>query len=676
MEAASLATLDVQPALRRALLGIAVALIAIVAVASSVDRPAMAPPLGPSIALLAALFLVALPLWMNALVSIGSALLGFSRRLHRARPAPQAEAPLAEDGPLLPATAVIMPVYHESPSRVLAAAVAMREQLLHEPGTEHFEIFVLSDSRDPERAAEEERAVRRVTPNITRLPIHYRRRARNDLKKTGNIAEFLERWGGRFAFAIVLDADSLMRGRTMTEMVARMVKDPTLGLLQAPIFPHGGKTLFARWQQFSAWLVGPVATSGLASWSGNASNYFGHNAVLRVRAFLECCGLPELEGRRPLGGPILSHDFVEAALLVRGGWSVRQADDLEGSYEELPPTLSAFVDRDRRWCQGNLQHLRIAFATGLDRRSRMHLLLGAFGYLSAPLWALFLVLANLSAWVAPVFSSEVLLPFLIATLTLPMIPRVLGLLDLWLDRERRQGHGGTFRIVISTCAEVLLGALAAPVFMVLHTAIVVGILAGRSTSWGAQARDADGESVARREAQLRLGTAALGGFILIGSAWLGTHTLLWLLPVAVPLLLAPLLAALLSSEPLGAWAARMGLFLIPVETRGDPLIDHATELRAQLRSDAAGSFRDLVLDPALNATHLARLNALPRVEVTDESSVEKSLERALRGGPTGIDEAERTLLSQHPQTMRILHREAWKRWPVEGWRLVAPADGS
>ena len=367
---------------------------------------------------------------------------------------------------------------------------------------------------------------------------------------------------------------------------------------------------------------------------------------------------------------------MEAALLVRGGWSVRQADDLEGSYEELPPTLSAFVDRDRRWCQGNLQHLRIALATGLDRRSRMHLLLGALGYLSAPLWALFLVLANLSAWISPVFSSDVLLPFLLATLTLPMIPRLLGLLDLCLDRTRRQAHGGVLAVVLSACAEVLLGALAAPVFMVLHTAIVVQILAGKSTGWGAQAREAAGESVARREGQLRLGTAALGALILVGSAWLGTHALLWLLPVAVPLLLAPLLAALLSSEAVGAWAARLGLFVIPVETRGDPLVDHATELRAQLRGDAAGSFRDLVLDPALNATHLARLQALPRTGGEDEARVARSLERALRGGPTGIDEAERTLLSQHPQTMRVLHREAWKRWPVEAWRLVPSPEKS
>ena len=72
-------------------------------------------------------------------------------------------------------------------------------------------------------------------------------------------------------------------------------------------------------------------------------------------------------GKPPFGGHILSHDFVEAALLRRGGWAVRMADDLAGSYEDAPPNLIELAARDRRWCQGNLQHARLLGTPGCIR---------------------------------------------------------------------------------------------------------------------------------------------------------------------------------------------------------------------------------------------------------------------------------------------------------------------
>jgi membrane glycosyltransferase len=115
-------------------------------------------------------------------------------------------------------------------------------------------------------------------------------------------------------------------------------------------------SLFARVQQFASRLYGPMLSEGLAWWSGSEGNYWGHNAIIRTRAFAEQAGLPRLPGRKPFGGEILSHDFVEAALLRRGGWDVRMAPQLYGSFEECPPSLPDLIVRERRWCQGNLQH--------------------------------------------------------------------------------------------------------------------------------------------------------------------------------------------------------------------------------------------------------------------------------------------------------------------------------
>ena len=232
----------------------------------------------------------------------------------------------------LPRSVLVMPIYHENPEHVFAALIAMRESLSKTPGGDAFEIFVISDSRDPEKAAEEERAFRRAASvgNAT-IPMYYRRRAKNERQKAGNLAEFFERWGHRYTYAVILDADSLMRGETIVELVRRMEASPRLALLQSPLELHRGTTLFSRAQQLAGSVSGPMFTRGLALWADDQANYYGHNAAVRVGAFLECCALPVLAGQPPLGGHILSHDFVEAALLCRAGWEVRIAHDLSGS---------------------------------------------------------------------------------------------------------------------------------------------------------------------------------------------------------------------------------------------------------------------------------------------------------------------------------------------------------
>ena len=190
---------------------------------------------------------------------------------------------------------------------------------------------------------------------------------------------------------LILDADSLMTGDTIVRLVAAMEAHPKVALIQTLPIVVNARSLFARWQQFAGRLYGPMLAAGIAWWHGSEGNYWGHNAIIRVRAFAEQAGLPELRGRKPFGGHILSHDFIEAALMRRGGWAIHMAPTLGGSYEETPPSISDFAARDRRWCQGNLQHLALLPTRGFHWVSRLHLLTGIGSYLTAPLWLIFLV---------------------------------------------------------------------------------------------------------------------------------------------------------------------------------------------------------------------------------------------------------------------------------------------
>ena len=519
-----------------------------------------------------------------------------------------------------------------------------------------------SDSRDPELCAEEESAFRSIASRSTSVPIYYHRRARNDRQKAGNVAEFFENWGTRYTYVVVLDADSLMSGETLVGLVRQMEAEPNTALLQAPISLFGGETLFARSLQFASSLCGPLFTRGLARWSGPHGNYYGHNAVIRVQAFLACCALPKLKGNPPLGGDVLSHDFVEAALLCRADWQVHTAHELgSGSYEGVPPTLTQYVARDRRWCQGNLQHLLIAGSHGFKPMSRIHLLLGAFAYLASPVWLVFLAVATV-LWHQDRSSYGRFGPLLLGgTLALLVMPWLFGLLATVRDRQRRSAHGGWFALFVSTLVSLALGAVLAPILMLHHTRIVLSVLTGHSVLWGAQRRRAGVAGIPREEILTTLVGVAVACWLWVSSSGL----LWWLAPVWLPWLLSIPISMAVSSTPFGGFVRRLGLLATPPEKQPEPLLSRVEDLRALTRLDACTRYRDLVLDPVLIATHLARLGG-KRAPVSPKL-LKQLTRRALREGPASLTLDEWHTLMQDAESMQRLHRQAWQRWSVESW---------
>ncbi len=282
-------------------------------------------------------------------------------------------------------TAILVPVYNEDPQDVYAGVLAMRRSLIERCSGDGFAFFILSDTNNAEIAVQEEMLWAQVVEDDnSTVPIYYRRRTENKGRKAGNLEDFCVRWGRAYTYMIVLDADSLMDGATMQAMVDRMESKAQLGILQVPPVPINRLTWFARLQQFAANLYGPVFTEGLHAWASEEGNYWGHNAIIRIEPFMHHCGLPTLPGQAPLGGEILSHDFVEAAMMVRAGWGVELATDLGGSYEECPTNLLDYAIRDQRWCQGNLQHGRLVLSEGFHPTSRFHMGMGVLSYASSP----------------------------------------------------------------------------------------------------------------------------------------------------------------------------------------------------------------------------------------------------------------------------------------------------
>ena len=570
----------------------------------------------------------------------------------------------ARPGKLASRTAILVPVYHEDAHRVFANVEAVVASLATTGEAAAFDVHVLSDSREPRSWLAEELAWADLNARLDR-PVFYRRRARNTGKKSGNIAELCRRLGRRYDHLVVLDADSLMDGETLVRMVRLMEANPRVGIIQAPPLVLGRDTPFAQLQHFASVVYGRVFAAGLAFWHLDDSNYWGHNAILRTSAFTRYCGLPELPGKPPFGGHILSHDFVEAALMRRAGYEVWLLPDLEGSYEESPPTALDFARRDERWCRGNLQHLAVVGTRGLKTASRVHLLMGVMSYVGSLLW-LALILVGLGAalqdrfvvpryfgqqrtlfpeW--PVYDLGGGLRLAAVAAVLLLVPKILGLcVHLARLRERRG------RAVLGFVLETAWSTLLAPCFMLWHSVFVAAALAGGPAVWEGQEREA--RVVPMREAWRRQGAHVVVGVVL-GLAALAVRPALlaWLAPVVLGLLLGPILTSLSSRPGLARWLARAGLLETPVERRPPAVVAHARRLSARPRVAVPTDPLAAVLDdPALNALHVAVLEA-------DAALASRSATAALAarklGEGAGLTTDEQRALLGDPRALEAAH---------------------
>ena len=492
--------------------------------------------------------------WVSLAVStIGLAIAGLLARVNQSDTTATAASPVN--------VALLLPIYNEPTGDVFGNAAAMLDDLAARSSAHGYTLFVLSDTNDPGVAAREQQAFALLQAAAPQgFAVHYRRRAENTDKKVGNLMDWITGWGAAFEAMVVLDADSLMSGRAINGLADELCRDPHVGLIQTCPVLISADTLFARLQQFSNIAYGWLLAEGLARWSRSEGNYWGHNAIIRTRAFAASAGLPYLDGRRGRAELILSHDFVEAGLLRRAGWRVRFLPRLTGSYEETPRTLIDYVVRDERWCRGNLQHLRLLGTAGLHPVSRFHLLHGAVSYLLSPAWFLLLVIWFLLGkdqetnviryfneanplfpdW-PPTMSHIDSAVFLVIMYALLLTPKLVGASIIATHAKATRVYGGRRSFLLAFMVEVFLSIAYAPILMMQQTRAVMRAALGKSLNWGTQNRHAVVYPL-RDLIRFHWAETALGVILTAGLA--SGLVSLWLIPIAASLLLAVPLSAL------------------------------------------------------------------------------------------------------------------------------------
>ena len=512
----------------------------------------------------------------------------------------QDRLPSPEDRPSSPGsrTAILMPIYNEDVIAVFARVAAMYEELRRLPDFDRFDFYILSDSTKPENVAVERRVYDTLVVELSAAGrLYYRHREQNIGRKAGNIADFVTNNGGAYEYMLILDADSLMRAKTMVEMVARMDEDTELALLQSQPLIIGRRTPFGRALQFSAALFSPIFSRGIAALQGREGPFWGHNAIIRVRAFAASCGLPTLTGKPPFGGQILSHDYVEAALLARAGYKVRVDPDLEGSFEEAPSNIIEYAKRDRRWCQGNLQHARLLPAPGLKTWSRISLVAGIMAYLASPIWLMFLIVSLLDPVLAPepnYFPAGSLFPvfpqsetnkallLLFGIFVLLLLPKTLIALGSAFT-ERRREFGGTGLVLAGATVELVLTSILAPIMMMFQSKAVYEILVGADAGWPSTDRE-DGHMPVAAAFRASWWMVLAGVVVLYATYAYAPDLMLWTLPIAIPLVTAPLMISLTGNPALGDVLKRLGLFVTPFEANPESVIRASAHWRQRLNA--------------------------------------------------------------------------------------------
>ncbi|WP_158092534.1 glucans biosynthesis glucosyltransferase MdoH [Gilliamella sp. A7] len=574
-------------------------------------------------------------------------------------------------------TALVMPICNEDVSRVFAGLEATYESLVETGHAQCCDFYILSDTNDPDLYVNELKAWADFNAKKADngCNIFYRHRKRRVKRKSGNIDDFCRRWGHQYEYMMILDADSIMTGDCILKMIAMMEMNPTAGILQSPPKSVRMTTLYGRIQQFANQIYSDIFCSGTHFWQLSEAQYWGHNAMIRLKPFIEHCILSPLQKHK---GPIhiLSHDLVEATLMRRAGYGVWIAYDMNGSYEELPGNMIEDLKRDNRWCMGNLINLRLMFKSGITLTHRIMFLTSGMAYISSLLWLVFLIFSTLLLLVFnisepqyffqpnqfyptwPRWDEQLAIQLLSTTMVLLFAPKLFSYAII-IARTGAKDVGGIFKLTLSILIEMVWSMILAPIRMIFHSKFVVKAWLGSKIQWKSPSRSDDaltwGESF-----YFCWPLSLLGIVWLCVIIWLNPQFTYWYIAILIPLTISPLVIRVSGLSSIGMKAKKAGLFLTPEETHPSRAVKLTGDYL--VRTEAAfveHGFVMALVDPIYNALACALSTSRHLPNAKNQQLRQQLIEHYQHVDLEKISKEQQLAILEDPIILSTLHCHIW-----------------
>lgn len=576
--------------------------------------------------------------------------------------------------------AIVMPIYGEDVDSVFSRIEIMYNSLSKEKEKSSFDFYVLSDTQNIEKWVKEETTFFELVKRLDAFgKIFYRKRKMNVNKKSGNIADFCRRWGNKYKYMIILDADSLLTEKCIVQLTQLMEENPSTGIIQTSPQIIMAKTFFQRIMQFSNSVHSLIFSVGANFWQLNSSSFWGHNAIIRLKPFMDNCGLPALPKLGAVGGRILSHDTIEAALIRKAGYSVWFAYDLNGSYEESPPSVIDSLKRDQRWCQGNLQHFWFLFAKGLKMTSRIHILLGIFSYLSSFLWFIFLICMVLiyiqdlhfyrlalgpEKWKTFLGYTyfEKALKLQAFSLGILFLPRILTFIYTMIKADYKKYSQDVFSFLVSYVLEFIFSFFYAPILMYMHSKFILLTLIGFKIEWKSQNRAVNRFAGFKESFHTFYILSILGTMAGIFFFFQVNGLFYWMMPIWGSWILSPFITYLVSfkdkNEKIFLQEANLNLKteVISVKKKNTP----SKSIMANDQNFDVDPLFLIFVDPFYNALHcyLQKTSLyLPQKRLNYGNEL---MERLLLNGPKGLNANELRIILYSSVFMKALYSKFWE----------------
>ncbi|MDF7666256.1 glucans biosynthesis glucosyltransferase MdoH [Orbaceae bacterium ESL0727] len=576
-------------------------------------------------------------------------------------------------------TALVMPICNEDVARVFAGLRATYQSLVETGHAQCCDFYILSDTNDPDLYVNELKAWAdfNAEKEHNGCNIFYRHRKRRVKRKSGNIDDFCRRWGNQYEYMMILDADSIMTGDCILKMIAMMEMTPTAGILQSPPKSVRMTTLYGRIQQFANQIYSDIFCSGTHFWQLDAAQYWGHNAMIRLKPFIEHCLLSPLYKRKnPIH--ILSHDLVEATLMRRAGYGVWIAYNMNGSYEELPGNMIEDLKRDNRWCMGNLLNLHLIFKSGITLTHRVMFITSGMAYISSLLWLIFLIFSTLLLLVFnvsepqyflrpnqfypvwPRWNEHLAMQLLSTTLVLLFAPKVFSYAII-LARTGAKDVGGVFKLTLSILIEMIWSMILAPIRMIFHSKFVIKVWLGSKIQWKSPSRSDD--ALTWGESFYFCWTLSLLGILwLVVIIWMNPQFTYWYIAILVPLTISPLVIRVSGLTSLGMAAKKKGLFLTPEETHPAKAVVATGEYLTQTEAAIVEhGFVMALVDPVYNALTCALSTSRHQINDINQQKRLSLLEQYSHSDLLKLSKAQQLAILEDPFILSSLHTHIWQQ---------------